>query len=193
MGWYGVEFEELAGDAVKMKLDNTHPVQFNIPKLAPERGEFRKEIDPGETSVLGRGSEARKLPFTLLGGFDARHHRCGLIGSEDWSMYPILQPGSVVIIDETRRKIARGGWSDEMDRPIYFLEHRQGFICGWCAQSVDRLIVLAHPSSPEPPRIFSYPRDIDVVGQVVAVTTPMNGRTPRPAHTAPGPSASPNP
>ena len=36
------------------------------------------------------------------------------------------------MIDETQRKVVNSGWANEFDRPIYFLEHRQGYACGWC-------------------------------------------------------------
>jgi hypothetical protein len=184
MSWYGVQLDELIGDSIRIKLENTHPVQFNSLQPPMDSGDSRKEVDLSVSSLLGRSRDIRKLPFGLLGGLDGRHHRFGLVGSEDWSMYPILHPGSLVVIDESRRKVARSGWTDELERPIYFLEHRQGYLCGWCAQMVDRMVVLSHPASSEPPRIFSYPREIEVVGQIVAVATSLDGRRRRPTRTA---------
>jgi len=57
----------------------------------------------------------------LLNGLELKSHRYAYIGTEDWSMYPLIQPGSLVVVDETRRKIANSGWSHESERPIYFL------------------------------------------------------------------------
>ncbi len=91
-------------------------------------------------------------------------------------MYPILQPGALVAIDENRRKIATGGWSSEMDRPIYFLEHRNGYACGWCSLLEGRLLLQPHPASHKEPQIFELQTGIDIVGQVVAVAMPLDAR-----------------
>ena len=62
-------------------------------------------------------------------------------------MYPLIPPGSLVVIDDSRRRIANSGWSCEFDRPIYFLEHRDGHLCSWCTQRDDQVIVIPHPAS----------------------------------------------
>ncbi len=41
-------------------------------------------------------------------------------------MFPIIPPGSLVVIDDTKRRIVNSGWNSEFERPIYFLEHREG-------------------------------------------------------------------
>jgi len=116
------------------------------------------------------------MPLSFLDSLDLREYRYGLIGLEDWSMYPILQPGSLVAIDESRRKIASSGWTNEFDRPIYFLEHRGGWVCGWCALLDDRLLVLPHPASHRAPLMFEYPNEIDVIGQVAGVAMLLESR-----------------
>jgi hypothetical protein len=93
-------------------------------------------------------------------------------------MFPILRPGSLLWIDEGRRRIARGGWTNEFDRPIYFLEHRGGFLCGWCSLENGRLLVQAHPASDKPPALFQYHDEIDVVGQVVGAAMLLDGERP---------------
>ena len=84
-------------------------------------------------------------------------------------MYPLLQPGALVLIDERRRKIVNSTWGNEFERPIYFLEHRGGYVFGWCSLEENRLILLPHPTSQCPPSIFSYPSEIDVIGQISGV------------------------
>jgi len=49
------------------------------------------------------------------------------------------------------------------------LEHRAGYMCGWCALEGNRLIVQPHPASACAPAVFLYPDEIDIVGQVVGV------------------------
>src|ERR1039458_8009590 len=132
-----------------------------------------------------------KTPLNFLGGLDIRHYRYGLIGLEDWSMAPVIQPGSLVLIDQNRRRITRGGWTSQYDRPIYFLEYRGGYRCGWCALAEDRLIVLPHPSSPQAPAVFD-PAEIDVVGQVIGVGMLLEPVKRRPARPPATPLKSPN-
>lgn len=84
-------------------------------------------------------------------------------------MYPLVQPGALVLIDENRRKIVNSGWTSEFERPIYFLEHRQGFVIGWCTLNVNQLVVQPHPASLCSPEVYSYPAEIDVLGQISGV------------------------
>lgn len=84
-------------------------------------------------------------------------------------MYPLLQPGSFLTIDETRRRISTSGWLNEFERPIYFFEHRQGYACGWCHLKGAQLILQPHPASMCSPEVYSYPQDIDIIGQVTGI------------------------
>jgi hypothetical protein len=110
-----------------------------------------------------------KLPLMLLDGLDLKTHRYAYIGTEDWSMYPLIQPGSLILIDETRRKIANQGWTNEFERPVYFFEHREGYACGWCNLNEAQLVLQPHPASMCSPEIYIYPDEIDVIGQVTGV------------------------
>ena len=69
-------------------------------------------------------------------------------------MHPMIRPGSFVQIDEAKRQIKRDTWVHEYERPIYFLEHRNGFRCGWCTISEHWLIVQSHPASGRAARNF---------------------------------------
>ena len=89
-------------------------------------------------------------------------------------MFPIIPPGSLVVIDDTRRRIATAGWINEYDRPIYFLEHREGYLCGWCSLREGQLIVQPHPASNCDPAAYAYPTDIEVIGQVTEVALSLS-------------------
>jgi len=170
--WYGVDLACLPGDAAGVVVEKTHLIAFS----SNGHGDIQVplSLDPGadlrRTTYLSRMIQRwGKLPLMLLNGFDLKNNRYAFIGTEDWSMYPLLQPGSLVLIDETRRKVVGGGWTNEFDRPIYFLEHRSGYACGWCAVADDQLIIQPHPASMCTPEVYSYPDDIDVIGQVTGV------------------------
>ena len=177
MRWYGVPVEQLAADALGVKLAETHRIEVtpHAPVAVPAAGE--RDFDIRKTTFFGQWfPQWGNFPLRFMGGADHRQCRYGLVGLEDWSMFPILRPGSLVLIDENRRKIARGGWNNEFDRPIYFLEHRHGYLCGWCALDSGTLAVQPHPASEKAPTLFRYPPDIDVVGQVVGMAMLLNGK-----------------
>jgi transcriptional regulator with XRE-family HTH domain len=171
LGWYDVSLSTLPADADVIQQTRTHVIGFR-----PEEGEIQVPLalDPGldlsRTVFLSRLIQRwGKLPLMLLNNLDLRNLRYGLIGTEDWFMYPVIPPGSLVVIDDTRRRIATSGWSAASDRPIYFLEHREGYLCGWCTLRDGQLIVQPHPASRCDPEMFAYPLDIEVIGQVTQV------------------------
>jgi transcriptional regulator with XRE-family HTH domain len=180
LSWYGIPLESLPGDSTIVEHARTHLVG-----LQAEDGEIQLPIslDPGidlsRTVFLSRLIQKwGKLPLMLLNHIDLRQYRYGFIGTEDWSMYPIIPPGSLVVIDDSRRKIQNSGWTTEFERPIYFLEHREGYVCGWCTLREDRLTVQPHPASQGESESYSYPSEIEVIGQVTEVAMTL-GQVPR--------------
>ncbi len=174
--WYAVPIGGLAADAAALQLERTHAVGFQ----GNGQGEVQVPLalDPGldfkKTTYLSRLIQRwGKVPLMLLDGLDLRNHRYAFVGSEDWSMHPLLPPGSLVVVDETKRKVANAGWINEFDRPIYFLEHREGWLCGWCTIAGSTVIVQGHPASATPPRIFDTGQ-IEVVGQITAVAMQLD-------------------
>jgi transcriptional regulator with XRE-family HTH domain len=184
LGWYGVPLATMPADAALLNLPKTHRVDFKI-----DEGEAQLPIalDPGfesaRTVFLSRFIQKwGKLPLMLLNHTDLRNHSYGLIGTEDWSMFPIISPGALVVIDQGRRRIFNSGWNTEFERPIYFFEHRDGYACGWCTLRENQLTVLFHTSSLRDPEIYEHPKEIEVIGQVtcVAMTVdPAHRRRPR--------------
>jgi transcriptional regulator with XRE-family HTH domain len=191
--WYGVPIELLASDALHVGHDETHSLHFTPENTATIPPAFEREIDLKQTTFLSHMVRRwGKIPLTLLMGHDQRHLNYGFVGLADWSMYPVLHPGSLVLIDQNRRKIATDGWTSEHDRPIYFLEHREGYRVGWCSHVSGRLLVEPHPSAHLAPTLFDY-ADVDVVGQVTGVAMLLESRKRRHARTSATPAKSPNP
>jgi len=191
--WYGVPVEELASEALRVRLEETHAAHFTPHGPVTVPLPLDSEIDLNKTTFLSHLIRRwGKMPLSFLNGLDLRQHRYGFIGLEDWSMYPILQPGALVVIDDTRRKIVTAGWTNEFDRPIYFFEHRGGYLCGWCTLAGDRLLIQPHPASQQKPAIFE-PAGIDVIGQVIGVAMLLESRKRRHSRTSAIPAMSPNP
>ncbi len=170
--WYGIELTDLVADSTRLALDHTHPLGFKPPVRA--QVEWPIELDPSfdlkKTSYLSRQVQRwGRLPLVLLNSLDLKHHRYAFIGVDDWSMYPILPPGSFVQIDEAKHRISNQGWVHEYERPIYFLEYRSGYRCGWCTEREGILIVQPYSTSHASPDVLRFPADVDVIGQVVGV------------------------
>ncbi len=181
LSWYGVSSAMLPGDADVIDIPRTHGIGFQS-----EEGEIQVPIalDPGldlsKTIFLSRLIQKwGKLPLMLLNNLDLRNLRYGYIGTDDCSMYPIIRPSALVVIDDTKRKIATGSWTNEYERPIYFLEHRDGYYCGWCTSREGKLTVQFHPSSGLEPQTFEYPSEIEVIGQVTHVAMQLVQAPPR--------------
>jgi transcriptional regulator with XRE-family HTH domain len=175
--WYGVPRELLESEAVQIGLHSTHLAQFTQTSQVTVPWPSDCEIDLKKTTFLSHLiRQWGKMPLSFLNDLDLRHYRFGFIGLDDWSMYPVLHPGSLVVIDHSKRKIAASGWTNELDRPIYFLEHRGGYVCGWCSSMGESIVVQPHPASQQPPVIFKSQAGVDVIGQVIGVAMLLDSR-----------------
>jgi hypothetical protein len=173
-GWYGVRLADIPGDAARITVPVTHLFQGEPQGdvVIPVTNQTLEvpTLDPKKTGLINRYlREWGKLPLQMLASLELRRYLYGFIGSDDWSMYPILPPGSLVQVDDSRRGVATFGWMHESERPIYFFEHRDGYACSWCSVSDGYLTLQPHASSHIPSVQFKYPGEVEVVGQVVGV------------------------
>src|SRR5207253_5179790 len=83
--------------------------------------------------------------------------------------YPLIKPGTFVQIDPEIKKVTSQTGLGEYDRPIYFLDLRSEYGCGWCEMLGDKLFLLSHAQSPFKIRSFAYPEEVEVLGQVIGV------------------------
>jgi transcriptional regulator with XRE-family HTH domain len=133
-----------------------------------------------------------EIPTAFLMQANMRKHTYGFVGLTDRTMSPLLRPGSIVMIDPQRRRIQQGGWANEFERPIYFIELREGYRCAWCQVDGARLMLIPHPISSLPVQSFSLASEVDVLGQVVGVAmrlAPPVAPNPEPAPAHPKPVA----
>jgi len=194
LNWYGVPRDQLASEALAVGLTQTHAIGFTAGGAGTVPLPREGDLDLNRTTFLSHLVRRwGKLPLALLNGLDLRQFRYGMIGTEDWSMFPLLPPGTLVAIDDSRRKIAAAGWNNEFERPIYFLQHHQGYACGWCSLNEGRLMLQPHPASHQQPRVWAYPSEVDVIGQVVGVAMPLESRRRRSPKSAATPAKSPGP
>jgi hypothetical protein len=183
IGWYGVQVGQQGPDVAAISIENTHIIGFNG---AQAEVDFPLALDPGldprKTSYLSALIQKwGRLPLALLAGMDLQNHRYAFIGSEDWSMYPMIQPGSLVMIDDTQRKIVNSGWQSEFERPIYFFEHHNGYSCCWCTMMDNQLVLQPHPASMCNPEVYRFPGEIEVLGQVTGIAMHLDPSRRRPS------------
>lgn len=169
--WYGIDLNMAAGDLEMVMPRRSH---FSEALSGISSVKMPVRLDPSfdlrKTSNIGRLVEQWGLvPLSYLEQFANCHFTYGYIGNEDLTMYPLLPPGSFIQVDESRNKVAEGGWRTEYERPVYFVETRSGYTCCWCSLAGDAIILQPHPLSPVAARVLRYPQEAEVIGQVVGV------------------------
>lgn len=179
---YGIDPDRTHHYRKHLHSEVTHPVSsgvygFNTKITLPVRLDpsFRVEA----TQLVNRAVALwGEIPAAFLLDSNPRTHTYGLIGLSDRSMFPLLRPGALVMIDTNRRRVVRNGWTNEFERPIYFVELRDGYRCAWCQVDGQRLLVIPHPMSEAPTEILSLSNEAEVVGQVVGVAMRLIPATP---------------
>ena len=169
--FYGLELDGISAD-----ISFGHPQKSHLSEALNNVKQVRMptRLDPGfsfrKTTDLRRAIEQwGAVPMAYLELFADDRYTYGYIGSEDFAMYPILPPGSFVQVDESKNKVGEGQWRSEFERPIYFVEMRDGYTCCWCSVKRDSIVLQPHPLSPVPVRVLKYPQEAEILGQVVGV------------------------
>jgi len=171
LAMFGVDVSQASADFRLAEVPATHTVtalQANTEVRIPVR------LDPGfdarRTTNLGRMIEQwGVVPLSYLAQLANDDFTYAYIGSQDFTMFPLILPGSFLQVDESKAEVEQRMWRNEYERPIYFIETREGFTCSWCSLKGDQLILQPHPLSPVSARIMKHPQEAEIVGQVVGV------------------------
>lgn len=171
LGLYGIEIELTPSDLATTTPPKSHLARsLGSAKIAQIPVRMDPSFDPRKTLNFGRMVEEwGTVPLIYLEQLSKTAFTYGYVGSEDLTMYPILPPGSFIQVDETKNRVIEGGWRSEYERPIYFVETRQEYVCCWCTLTREAIILQPHPLSPVSPRVLPYPQEAEVIGQVVGV------------------------
>jgi hypothetical protein len=136
----------------------------------------RQEFHAEGTQLLTRLVQVwGEVPVTMIRQLDLRKSLYGYLGLRDYSLFPVILPGSFLQIDPTETKIKTGVWRQELERPIYFIELRDGYACGWCELKDGQLILVPHTTSPQPIRRFSHLDEAEIIGRVTGVAMSIVG------------------
>ena len=94
----------------------------------------------------------------------------GYVGMDDYTLFPFVRPGAFVRIDGRQKKIPSVGWHGDHDRPIFFVELRERYVCTWCEMLDGRLILVPSQQSKRRTQHVRYPAEATIVGRVTAIT-----------------------
>jgi transcriptional regulator with XRE-family HTH domain len=170
---YDVDLESIPRERTLMPADHTHltPVEvYDEDRATIFPVHFDQGFDVERTNLLSRMVDVwGEVPIGLIRHLDIHASLYGYIGLRDFTLYPLLRPGSFVQIDQRVKRIRPTSWHSEHDRPIYFVELHDGYLCSWCELQGNRLIIVPHPLSSCGTRQYDMPRDAVIIGQVTGV------------------------
>jgi transcriptional regulator with XRE-family HTH domain len=179
LSYFGMSITDSPRDPASVAIPKTHLLSSGPAAEAAKVTlpvEFKSEFQLERTNLLARVVEKwDEVPIGLLQHLDLRKSTYGYIGLEDYTLHPLIRPGSLVQIDSSQRKISAEKWKTEFDRPIYFVELRDGYVCSWCQVDHGQLIIIPHPQSPQNIRRFEFPSEAEIVGRVTGVTMRIVG------------------
>jgi transcriptional regulator with XRE-family HTH domain len=179
LSWFGLPISELARYRASIGVPRTHLLSVGA-ELETEKVslpvQFKADFQLERTNLLARIVEKwDQVPVGFLQHLDLHKSVYGYIGLEDFTLYPLIRPGSLVQIDSSQRKLSTEKWNTEFDRPIYFVELRIGYVCSWCQVDRGQLIIIPHPHSHQDIRRFEYPSQAEIVGRVTGVAMRIVG------------------
>src|SRR6266481_3040897 len=116
--------------------------------------------------------EGSRISTTRLEATTSQNFLYGQIGLRDLTFYPVLRPGMWVRIDPQQNRIQSALCGSELERPIYLVELRDAYVCGWCEIEGSDLVVIPHPLSGEMAKRYEYPTSASMVGGLVGFAEP---------------------
>jgi transcriptional regulator with XRE-family HTH domain len=173
LSFYGVDVGKVSTFHAQFPIARTHLTEFDSRDMPPSFEipiRFDSGLNLSHTNLLTRMIETwGTVPLNFIQHFDLRHRLYGFVGFKDYTLYPLLRPGSFVEVDPDVKNPRQRPAKSEFDRPIYFVDLRKDYACSWCDIVDDKLLLLAHPLSPVKTRVFTYPRDAEIIGQVTGI------------------------
>jgi transcriptional regulator with XRE-family HTH domain len=169
LDFFGIQIGDIGREQIRQPLPHTHLVgsrdmPVEIPSAAmPGIPLERTDLVSRMFSGLGR-IEAGLFPQR-----PAVASVYGYVGTKDFTLFPLIRPGSFVEIDSSQRRIENTRWGSVFERPIYFVELRDDYACSWCEEKEGSLLLIPFPQSGCRVREVRYPAEAGVIGRVTAV------------------------
>jgi transcriptional regulator with XRE-family HTH domain len=176
---FGIKPGDITKERLLFRPPKTHllpPPDESISDDPSPRADSDVSLQLENTNLLSKLVDIwGDVPVPLLRHLDLRRSLYGYIGTNDRTMSPLLSPGTFVQIDAKQTRVRKTwakkgtGQQSPFARPIYFLDIRTGYACGWCQLEDGVLTLIPHPDSGEPTRTFRYPSEVEVVGRVTGI------------------------
>ncbi len=137
--------------------------------------EFTAELDnkEGATSLLF--NIWSHIPLLLMLDIDWDRGPLVLVGLNDYMMWPLLPPGSLLQLNQKLHTIDEGTWP-EFKRPVYLIEYDGEFHCCYAQRKGETLLLISHAESPAPPITRIPAREAKVRGQLTPIFRPLPTR-----------------
>ncbi len=169
LSWFGIELNTISKDLSLSEPTLTHRLEA-VSTVAKIPTKMDPSFDLRRTTNLGRIIEKwGVVPLSEIQKLSTKDFTYAYVGTDDYTMYPLLLPGAFVQVDETLNEVVEGAWRAEYERPIYFVETRDGYICSWCSIKGEAIILQPHPLSPVQVRVLRREQEAEIIGQVVGM------------------------
>src|SRR5258708_14829881 len=101
---YGLDTTKLKKYHFELPITKTHITEYGSGEERPASFEIPIRFDAGmnlgKTNLLPRMIESwGTVPLEFIQHFDSRHRSYGFVGMKDYTLYPLIRPGSFVAID----------------------------------------------------------------------------------------------
>jgi transcriptional regulator with XRE-family HTH domain len=171
---FGIDLERIGLHQIEIRLPKTHPANvevYNEDRTATFPVRFHEGFKVEKTTLVSRIVKMwGEVPISVIRHLDIKNSQYGYIGLRDYTMDPLVPPGSFVQIDNQVHEILRpSSWRTELDRPIYFVKIPGGYACSWCELKRDQLTLVPHPLSRSRLRHFVYGQEAKIIGRVTGI------------------------
>jgi transcriptional regulator with XRE-family HTH domain len=168
----GVPVPEAEKDQKALALPRTYLIDTAPPPRDPKTlsaVQLRDKLRAERTNLVPKMLEAWEEIPVLLQEMQGNNPLYGYIGMDDYTLHPFIRPGSFVRIDPRQKKIPPVNWHTDHDRPVFFVELRERYICSWCEMHDGQLILIPSQQSKRRALHVRYPADATIVGRVTAI------------------------
>jgi transcriptional regulator with XRE-family HTH domain len=182
---FGLNIADLGKERGHVALPNTR--LSGLPLASPKSlvvpaSNLPAKLPLEQTNLVHRMFQGLgEMPFFLLQQPGAREVLYGYVGTDDYTLDPIIRPGAFLQIDPNQTRVTKELWPSEYERPVFFVELRDNrYAVGWCELEGNCLLLVPSPKSPVPIRHLRYPQDADIVGRIVGfahLIAPLHSKT----------------
>lgn len=173
--FFGIRIGDIGREQVRQPLPNTDFI--GAPDAPPDSGPTAFDfVQTDRTDLVSRmffgpeRPESRLFPQSPAGA-----SVYGYVGSRDFTLYPLIRPGTFVEIDPAQRRIESARWENVFERPIYFVELRDEYACSWCEERDSSLVLVPYPQSGCRVREVRRPDQAEIIGRVTAINMRIAG------------------